>query len=148
MNISLCKEAVSIIETSNLKTKSSKFKGWWSKKDCNKNPKALFVFGDNDIEKGIGGQAVIRNCTNTIGIPTKKYPSLLQHSFYTDAEFSKQVEKIVDAIEDLIIVSNRYDHIYFPEDGLGTGLAKLDQYSPKTFNFLNSLIEQIFGIKY
>ena len=95
--------------------KQSKFKGWWSKEDCNKNPKALFVFGDNDIEKGIGGQAVIRNCTNTIGIPTKKYPSLLQvyrkRNKLTQNEFARLLGKRISQTD----VSNWETGVSFPQ---------------------------------
>jgi hypothetical protein len=146
--IYLCDEASAIIELSDIKSKSCIFKGWWTKEDCLKNKNALFVFGDNDIKRGIGGQAIIRLFRNSFGIPTKKYPNYKSISYYADREYDKQCEKIIDSIEDLIIKSEHYDVIYFPEDGLGTGLAKLNIKSPKTFEFLNCVIKEIFGIEF
>lgn len=37
------------------------FNGNWSVDDVRKSKDYLFVFGDNDIHSGTGGQAIIRN---------------------------------------------------------------------------------------
>ena len=146
----LCEEARSILETTDLKSCCILFKGWWNKSDCAKQPDAVFVFGDNDIRKGCKGQAVIRYCSNAIGIPTKKFPSFANTAYYTDNEYEQNKEKIIDSIEDLIIKfeGGEYDTIYFPEDGLGTGLSKLDQKAPETLKFLNKILAEVFGINY
>lgn len=121
------------------------FKGWWKENDAKNNPTWLFVFGDNDIKKGLKGQAVIRNCSNAIGIPTKKYPSLMISSFYSDDEYKLNCKKIDNAICDIIVLlkTKKYDHIIFPEDGLGTGLAELPKRAPKTYDYLNKSIKQL-----
>jgi hypothetical protein len=146
----LCEEAQAILEIMRIRASTELFDGWWKKTDCNKNPKALFVFGDNDIQKGCGGQAIIRYCANTHGIPTKKYPSYALSAYYTDRELEKNKKRIIESIEDLIIKfdAENYDVIYFPEDGLGTGLSKLDSKAPKTLKFLNEIILELFGIEY
>lgn len=41
----------------------------------NQNKHKIYVFGDNMKRYGKGGQAVIRDCPNSFGIPTKRYPS-------------------------------------------------------------------------
>ncbi len=51
------------------------WKGFWSSKDCRQHREYLFVYGDNDQRKGVGGQAVIRNEPNASGISTKKQPN-------------------------------------------------------------------------
>ena len=127
--------------------KSKIFEGYWTVDDlrCNKN--SLFVYGYNDIKKGKKGQAIIRDEPNAIGIPTKKYPSLYNHSFYTDTEFELNKKKIDNAIELLLEKSINYDYIVFPKDGLGTGLAKMDTKAPKTFAYLSERIRE-FILKY
>ena len=52
------------------------WKGFWNSQDTLKYSNYIFIFGDNDIEKGKKGQAIIRNMPNALGIPTKKLPSL------------------------------------------------------------------------
>ena len=39
----------------------------FSVEDCNNNPDKIYVFGDNLIHKGKGGQAIIRDCCNAFG---------------------------------------------------------------------------------
>lgn len=141
---------LSIMNKTNIKTKSKFFKGWWTCTDCKTEPNALFIFGDNDIRKGCKGQAIIRNCPNSQGIPTKKLPSFSNSAYYTDTDLESNKRKILIAIEILItrIDNEKYSVIYFPADGLGTGLSKLDQKAPETLKFLNDIIFDVFGIKY
>ena len=103
----------------------------------------LFVYGDNDVHRGKKGQAIIRDLPNTIGIPTKKIPSNEIHSFYTDDELENNTIKIRKAIDEIIDLSQHYEYIIFPEDGFGTGLAQLPIKAPKTYEFLNVMIEYI-----
>lgn len=127
--------------------KSKIFEGYWTVNDARSNKNSLFVYGDNDIKKGKKGQAIIRDEPNAIGIPTKKYPSLYNHSFYTDTEIELNKKKIDNAIDLLLEKSANYDYVVFPKDGLGTGLAKMDTKAPKTFAYLNGRIGE-FILKY
>jgi hypothetical protein len=102
----------------------------------------LFIFGDNLIGKGLAGQAIIRNCVNSYGIPTKKYPSNKHGSFFDDSEYEENIKHIKNAIDN---IPKGYEYIVFPTDGLGTGLAGLPTKAPKTFTFLNKYINDIFG---
>ncbi len=124
------------------------FRGYWTSQNCIDNPKTLFVFGDNDSKFGKGGQAVIRDCKNSAGIPTKKYPSNADGSFYTDSELSANIENIDKAIKNIINRSIYYEIIMFPEDGFGTGLAKLEEKAPRTFAHLNHVINRCFYLRY
>lgn len=107
------------------------------------NQDCLFVFGDNLTGKGIGGQAVIRHFKNAIGVPTKKYPSNFSSSFFNDDEYDNNIEHIKNAVD--LIPTTGYRAIYFPEDGLGTGLAQLPEKAPKTYRFLVNYINQKFN---
>ena len=64
------------------------FKGFWTLENVTSKPDYLFIYGDNDVKNGKGGQAIIRDLPNTAGIPTKKYPNNNPASFYTDADCS------------------------------------------------------------
>lgn len=66
--------------------------------DVQNNLDKIFVYGDNDLRQGKGGQAIIRDLPNTIGLRTKKLPSLSPNAFYTDTEFSQNKLKIDEDI--------------------------------------------------
>lgn len=116
------------------------FKGWWTINDVKNNPNCLFIFGDNDVKSGYGGQAIIRDLPNAIGIPTKKLPTLDLNSFYNDLEFERNKMKISFAIKNVINESKKYKYVILPEEGLGTGLADLKNKAPETFKLLESQI--------
>lgn len=119
------------------------YKGFWSVHTCKSEPTALFIFGDNNIKKGKKGQAVIRDCPNSIGIPTKKYPTLSKSAYYTDDEFDENRLNIKIAINQIILLADNYDTIYLPENGIGTGLADLPNVAPKTYKYLQKKIDYL-----
>lgn len=119
---------------------------WYSLNDCVAHPNNLYVFGDNDIGKGCGGQAVIRYCANSIGIPTKKLPSNTPDSFYTDRELYENMKKIDKALSLIVKRANNYTNVVFPSDGLGTGRAQLEIKAPMTYKYICTMISQLFGI--
>lgn len=125
------------------KTKIVIFKGYWSVEDVKRYPHALFVYGDNNVHKGRGGQAIIRDLPNTIGIPTKKYPSNHSNSFYSDNEYNNNISKINNAINLIILRSESYKYVVLPENGFGTGLAQLPIKAPKTYKYLLKAIEKL-----
>lgn len=112
------------------------FKGFWTVNDVRQRQHCLFIYGDNDIHRGRGGQAIIRDLRNTEGIPTKKYPNNNISSFYTDAEYEKNKQKINAAIQNIYIRSRHYKYVVFPINGIGTGLADLNKKAPKTYKYL------------
>ena len=121
---------------------------WYSIEQCRANPRSIYIFGDNLLRVGEAGQASIRSCNNAIGIATKKKPSMLDSSFFSDKEYDKlepflkkEMDKIVD-----IMFSGNVDTLVFPKDGLGTGLSKLPQMAPKVFLALSALLYKTFGI--
>lgn len=118
------------------------FKGYWTINDVQNMNKYLFVFGDNDVKYGKKGQAIIRDEPNTIGIPTKKIPNYNKTSYYYDLEYEDNIKKINDAFDKLdeIIKSGKYVGIVFPEDGIGTGLAKLNENAPMTLKYIEEKI--------
>ena len=94
----------------------------------------IFLFGNNLIGWGYGGQAKeMRGEENAVGIPTKKAPSNNPNSFFTDKEFAANIKAIDEAFgkippDKTIVISKA---------GLGTGLAQLQEKAPNTFAYLN-----------
>lgn len=110
--------------------------------DLQKNPKSLFIFGDNIIRQGFGGQAAeCRGEPNAHGIATKVSPM----EFMSDSEAHMSV--VANDIDILLekLKSGEYNILVIPEDGIGTGLAEMDKYAPALFSsiqmYLNRLIE-------
>lgn len=111
------------------------------------NPKSLYVFGDNDIKKGKLGQAIIRDCSNAMGVPTKRLPSRSSEAYYSDSDLEENKRKIDIAFDNIIKTLNNplngYDSLVLPLGGLGTGLAKLDSKAPLTFEHLQKRLEEL-----
>lgn len=99
------------------------------------NPDTLFVFGDNMIEEGFGGQAKeMRGESNAVGIPTKNYPGIKPQHYFSDQDFDKARVKIDAAFDKLV-----GKKVVWPLDGIGTGLADLPNKSPKIWAYIEFL---------
>ena len=108
-------------------------------------PETLFVFGDNLARQGFGGQArEMRGEPNAIGIPTKRRPSMAEGAFFTDDDTSKFL--IVTSLDYVRLMKHaaRGGHIVWPKDGIGTGLAELEQRAPKIYKMIKEL-EELLG---
>ena len=123
-------------------------KDWFSTSQCKANPNKLYIFGDNLRRVGKGGQAIIRDEKNAFGIATKRLPSMSIDAFFKDRDDEYIV--VFQDITDLqnLIETGEYDTVVFPRDGLGTGLSRMPEKSPKLFKEMNELISKIFGIEY
>ncbi|MBE0468145.1 MAG: hypothetical protein IBX55_01385 [Methyloprofundus sp.] len=119
--------------------------GLYSVNACLDRPNRIFVFGDNLARKGCKGQAIIRNCRNAYGVATKVLPSMKDGSFYSDG-IEAHLSATLDDLRALykLMKSNPDLIITFPENGLGTGLAKMDELAPKTFKMMNQVISRYF----
>jgi DNA polymerase elongation subunit (family B) len=108
------------------------------------NKNMVFIFGDNDLKTGLGGQAAqMRGEKNTIGIPTKKKPDITDDSYYTDDEFEQNKKKINFAVSLIIREIRMGKTIVLPSNGIGTGLARLQEKAPKTFKFLQATLNAL-----
>lgn len=121
------------------------FDRFWTLDDTKKYNDYLFVYGDNDIRQGKGGQAIIRGVDNSYGIRTKKYPDNKESSFYTDKEYSENCRKIDEDIDTIIklVKQQGYKGIIISQDGVGTGLSQLQVKAPKTLDYINKRIKDI-----
>ena len=101
-----------------------------------------FVFGDNLIGKGKKGQAVIREYSNTYGIPTKRLPTMNDNAFFSDKE--DEIAIVKKKLEILKISMLEGSKIVLPYDGIGTGLAKLETHSRYIFEYIREFIDNNF----
>jgi len=118
---------------------------FWDINYVKNNKDCLFIFGDNDIKKGMKGQAIIRNEKNAYGIPTKKIPSFANNAYYTDDEYENNINNINNAIYIIIkkFMNKKYTTLVLSKDGLGTGLSKLPIKAPKTYEYLTTKINSL-----
>lgn len=118
---------------------------FWTVKTLEKNRNTLYVFGDNDIREGMGGQAIIRGQKNAVGVPTKKSPNLTD--YYTDKEYYDNKVKIKSAVKKVYkkFKNDKYKYLCLPEDGLGTGLAKMPDKCPRTYKYLLKKLRQLIN---
>lgn len=114
------------------------------KEKVRENPDVLYLFGDNDLRRGLGGQAKeMRYEPNTLGISTKKVPSNDPSAFKTDNEFEENVLILQEDFKKVheAILSGKYKAIVIPP--IGVGLAKLPLYAPKTYAVLERHISLV-----
>ena len=116
--------------------------------DLTDNPDMYYLFGDNTIRKGMGGQAgAMRGEPNAIGIATKALPSQQPDSFFSDNFWEENFEIIWG---DLALAFDRKFEGYqlvIPSDGLGTGLSELPTRAPFTNALLLRSIELLDTLK-
>lgn len=114
------------------------------REDLRANPGVLYVFGDNDMRKGLGGQAAeMRGEPNAVGIRTKWAPSADAGAFFSDDDFDRIVEMIDEDLDRVYDHVSRGGLVVFPMDGIGTGLAKLEQCAPRVLDYLNEKIDAL-----
>lgn len=114
--------------------------------DLRANRKVLYLFGDNDARIGEGGQAKeMRGEPNAVGIRTKKYPMMGSKNFYTDDEYSDNVQKIEEDFVKVKAYLLKGGVVVCPMDGLGTGMAQLRERAPRTYLYLVDTITVLRG---
>lgn len=110
------------------------------------NPNKLFLFGDNNLRTGKGGQAIIRNEPNALGISTKLRPANTADAFMSDTQLAEN-KAVIDS--DIRKAKERAAKegkiIALPKGGFGTGLAALATKAPQTFAYLNKRLQEEFG---
>ncbi len=100
-------------------------------------PGTLFVFGDNMVHRGYGGQAkAMRGEPNAVGIPTKWYPNMWEESFFCDLDYEKFIIEF-DQVEGRLMAHTGV--IVWPAAGIGTGRAKLKEKSLKIWDAIEQL---------
>lgn len=117
-----------------------KYKEWITREEIQADRSIYYLFGDNTIRQGYGGQASsMRGEPNSIGIVTKRFPSNRFDSFFFDHDFDEAIAYID---RDFASIPEGVT-VVIPSDGLGTGLAKLDTQAPKIFNYILKKIGEL-----
>lgn len=106
---------------------------WYDREKCAQETQTLFIFGDNLVGHGMGGQAVIRGLPNSIGIPTKRNPSNGKpEDFFTDDDFD-EVKPIID--ERIAKIRTWSGRVFIPVE-IGRGLAEVHIRAPKIYGYI------------
>lgn len=118
---------------------------WISREDLQNNPDVKYLFGDNVMRTGLGGQAKeARGEPNAIGVATKHVPASLSSAYFSDDEYMDNVKIILDDLMPAIEHIINGGTLVIPADGLGTGLSQLPQRAPRTNKALEDLIEYLY----
>lgn len=91
-----------------------------TKEYLKKHPTHIFVFGDNNLRRGMGGAASLRNEPNSYGFITKKEPTNNNDSFYQPDEYKDVFKHELTML--IISISNNPDKTFLISK-LGAGLA-------------------------
>jgi hypothetical protein len=112
------------------------------REDLKRNPKVMYVFGDNMKRVGMGGQAAeMRGEPNAAGIPTKWAPGMADRDFFCPEDYSQVIHTIGDDFRTLRDHADYGCTIVFPADGLGTGLSELPTRAPNILRYIDAWIE-------
>lgn len=108
------------------------------------NPTTLYLFGDNELRKGFGGQAKeMRGEPNTVGIRTKRYPANTARSFFSDDRLFQQCEMIRYDIYQAIKMYEYTPYTTLVIPPIGTGLADLPKRAPGTYEYLMIMLKAL-----
>jgi len=104
-----------------------------TRKQVQQNRHKIYVFGDNLQHEGYGGQAkAMRGECNTIGIPTKFSP----YEYFRESSYNLVIPIIKMYFDEIKQHLNDNKIIVIPEDGIGTGLAKLKTKAPNIWKYI------------
>jgi hypothetical protein len=101
----------------------------------------LFLFGDNLIERGMGGMAAeMRGEPNSLGVPTKRLPSMTPDAFFSDSTYDDNVRAIQRQLAK--IPNYNKPNLVIPR-GIGAGRALLPQKAPRTYAALIAALRSL-----
>ncbi|AFO71699.1 hypothetical protein phiCbK_184 [Caulobacter phage phiCbK] len=109
------------------------------REDLRRNSDVLYVFGDNMIRKGMGGQAGhMRGEPNAVGVATKRTPGMHDTDFFGDdpVAVDAQCRTIDEDFRRLFAHVKKGGIVVWPSDGIGTGLSELPTRSPATMTYI------------
>lgn len=117
------------------------------REDLQKNPNALYLFGDNNLRVGLGGQAgEMRDEPNACGVRTKWRPDMSVHSFFGDGDLEPFKLMMVIDFDAPFKAIKSGKVVIIPSDGLGTGLSQLPERSPACYAVLDGMLNQLYDL--
>jgi hypothetical protein len=109
--------------------------------DLTKHPESIFMFGDNELRRGKGGQAgVCRGHPNALGVATKRAPERTDDAYWTDNDFDRLITIIAHDLTPAVTHILKGGTVVCPTAGLGTDLSELPSRAPKVFAYLRQHI--------
>lgn len=116
--------------------------------DLKANPDVLYLFGDNTMRQGYGGQAKeMRGEPNACGVATKLTPTSGSNAYFDDADYKENVRVIAKDLRRAFQHRNAGGLVVIPLDGLGTGLSELPTRAPETNLTLEWLLMMLHNNK-
>jgi hypothetical protein len=109
----------------------------------------LYVFGDNVVRKGMGGQAgEMRHEPNAVGVATKYRPTMDGDAFFSEQPAAVEAQKrILDTdMKPLFEHLKKGGLVVFPADGIGTGLSRMPELAPTTFAYLEEKLAALVKV--
>lgn len=124
-----------------------RYSGWYSPALLRAFPNCTFVFGDNLLGFGKGGQAIIRDEPNAFGIPTKRKPAMTPGSFFREGN-EDDMDAVLDRIGALwsILKAGRPVVVPVTEQGeisLGLERAELRQRAPTIYKAIETHVKEM-----
>jgi len=124
---------------------------YYSVEQCRANRDTLYIFGDNLIRIGSGGQAIIRSERNVFGLPTKIFPLNSPQSYlhdYDQESYLYVTKFYCNVFMKLDKLSTGYKKVVFPAAGLGTGLSRMPEHAPKLLKYIDFRVSILIGEDY
>ena len=101
------------------------------------HPDRLYLFGDNELRQGRGGQArVCRGHANASGVATKRSPERTSDAYWNDAEFDHFIASIAHDLTAAMLHILKGGTVVCPTAGRGTGRSELPVRAPHVFGYL------------
>lgn len=114
------------------------------RQDLRSNPHVLYLFGDNDMRTGYGGQAKqMRDEPNAVGIRTKRAPWTGDNAYWSDINYQDNLDKIEEDLDRVGLHLALGKVVVVPMDGIGTGLSEMEDRCPKTFKYLQDRLNNL-----
>lgn len=112
------------------------------RRDLHANRRNLYLFGDNEERKGLGGQAgEMRGEPNAHGIRTKKAPSYDKWAMWDDEDFERIILLIKEDFEKPYRFISDGRTVVVPTARFGTGRGDLPDRAPRIFAYIERKIE-------
>lgn len=112
------------------------YRTWITRDDVRRERDKIFLFGDNMMRVGMGGQARhMRGEINSRGVVTKAAPGESHRCYFNDKDpfFRELIEKDLEMV-DQILKSGKT--VVVATSGLGTGLSELPSRAPGLHNLI------------
>ena len=123
------------------------YSGWYSEQVLRAHPDKTFVFGDNLLGFGKGGQAIIRSEPNAYGVPTKRKPSMDEGSFFSEGN-DADMDAVLKTIGGLWEKLEAGETIVIPvtwagEVSLGLERAQLRERAPSIYRTIDMHVREM-----